>query len=52
MFSITAYKETLIAQMNLFCRYLFMFARMPSDSPKTSKAPELMGRLNMCVLCL
>jgi len=21
---------------------------MPSDSPKTSKTPELMGRLNMC----
>ena len=48
VFSITAYKETLFPKMNLFCLYLFVFARMRSDSPKTSKTPELMGRLNSC----
>ena len=35
--------------MKLFCRYSFWFARMRSDSPKTSKTPDLKGRLNMCV---
>ena len=34
--------------MKLFCRYSFWFARMRSDSPKTSKTPDLKGRLNMC----
>ena len=32
---ITAYKEALIAQINLFCRLSFLFDRMRSDSPKT-----------------
>ena len=36
--------------MNLFCQYSFWFARMRSDSPKTSITPELMGRLNRCAL--
>ena len=38
--------------MNLFCRYSFLFAHIRSDSPKTSKTPDLKGHLNMCVGCL
>ena len=35
--------------MNLFCRYWFWFARMQGTLPKSSKTPDLKGRLNRCV---
>ena len=44
------HKETLIVQMNLFCLYSFWFASMQSTLPKSSKTPDLKGRLNKCVL--